>query len=85
MNSKKEKRRCPHCGRDLPTEMFQGKNSGCNDCHRYGSPEAARRAARARERKAEERRNRGKGRRGKWSPPTGKELERLRDDWSECT
>ena len=78
-------RKCPKCGRSLSSGNFQGKNSWCNDCHRYGSPEAARKAARKRMREVNERKRRAAEKRKKWRLPSGAVLNQKKRDWSECT
>ena len=77
-------RRCPKCGRKLSTKRFNS-NGRCMDCHNYGSPEAARRAARKRMREVNERKKRAAEKKRKWRPPTGAVMNQKKRDWSECT
>ena len=77
-------RKCPKCRRKFPVEKFHGNNR-CDDCHRYGSPEAARKAARKRMREVNERKRRAAEKRKKWRLPSGAVLNQKKRDWSECT
>ena len=77
-------RKCPKCGRVLPVGRFHG-NSRCDDCHRYGSPEAARKAAKKRMRKVGERKKQEAKKKRRWRPPSGAVLNQLKNDWSNTT